>query len=82
MQKPLTLARRDYIRSVCDLTSKSGLPAFVIADVLESVLAQIRAEIETEIKRDEAMWNKALADENRKSEVKQDGDDKRIFGSN
>ena len=71
MQKPLTLARRDYIQSVCDLTSKSGLPAFVVADVLESVLAQIRIEVESEIKRDEAMWRKAQQD---KTEVIKNGD--------
>ena len=59
-QKPITLARRDYIQSVCDLTSKSGLPAFVVVNVLESILAQMRGEVESEIKRDEAIWRKTL----------------------
>lgn len=71
MQKPITLARRDYIQSVCDLTSKSGLPAFVVVNVLESILAQMRIEVETEIKRDEAQYRAALQKESKENQPEQ-----------
>ena len=71
MQKPITLARRDYIQSVCDLTSKSGLPAFVVVNVLESILAQMRNEVEVEIKRDEAQYRAALQNESKENQPEQ-----------
>ena len=67
MQYPVTLARRDYINKICDITNNSGLPAFVVADILEKVLSQVRQQEEAEIKRDEAVWHKAC------SEVNDDG---------
>ena len=51
-QKSVVLARRDYINQICEVTNKSGLPAFVIVDVLEHVLAEARNLAETEYQRE------------------------------
>lgn len=60
MQYPITLARRDYVDKICDITNKCGLPAFVIADILEKILSKVRQQEELEVKRDEALWHKTL----------------------
>ena len=65
MKKPITLARRDYMQGIVDLTNKSGLPAFVIVDVLEHVLEELRPAVSTELKRDEAAYHEALIKETR-----------------
>ena len=67
MQYPITLARRDYVDKICDITNKSGLPAFVVADILEKILSKVRQQEELEVKRDEATWRQSL------SEVTDDG---------
>lgn len=60
MQKPLSIANRDYLQALCDLTNNCGLPAFVAANTLEKVLNQMRIEAENELKRDEATYRAAL----------------------
>lgn len=59
MHKPITVSRQDYITSICDLTNNSGLPAFVVIDVLESVLRELRPMVENEYKRDKAAYEAA-----------------------
>jgi len=63
MQKPLTVARRDYMQSIVDLTNNSGLPAFVIVNVLEDALSQMRPLMDSELARDEARYRAALSNE-------------------
>ena len=58
-QKPITVARRDYMQSVVDLTNNSGLPAFVMVEVLEHALNELRPMMNAELKRDEASWRAA-----------------------
>ena len=60
MQKPLSIANRDYLQALCDLTNSCGLPAFVAANTLEKVLNQMRIEADNELKRDEATYRAAL----------------------
>lgn len=58
MQIPMSLAYRDYVNKLCMITEKSGLPAFVTAGVLESLLTSERRRAAEEVKRDEALWRK------------------------
>lgn len=66
LQKPITLARRDYMQGIVDLTNNSGLPAFVIVDVLEHTLNELRPAVSLELKRDEANYRAALQEESEK----------------
>lgn len=56
MQKPLSVARREYIQSVVDLTNNSGLPMFTIVDILDGILKDARNLAETEYQRDLAAY--------------------------
>lgn len=58
MNKPLSVARREYIQTVVDLTNNSGLPMCVIVDILDGILKDARNLADTEYQRDLAAWNK------------------------
>lgn len=62
-RKPITVARRDYMAAVCEATNKSGLPAFVVVDVLERVLKEMRSAADTEVQRDFARYEAEKAKE-------------------
>jgi len=72
--KPITVARRDYMATICDVTNKSGLPAFVVVDVLEKVLAEIKPAMDAEVKNDFARYKAELAKEAEEG-GKENGDD-------
>jgi hypothetical protein len=41
MQKPITVAREEFIETMINTINESGLPAFVIADILTDLLSAI-----------------------------------------
>lgn len=59
-QKPLSVARYDYVNAVCNLTNDCELPAFVIVYELENILRELRPIAENEYKRDKAAYEAAL----------------------
>lgn len=63
MNKPLSVARRDYLNEICNATNHSGLPAFVAAEVLERVLKKMAALAEAELRQDDARYQAALEKE-------------------
>lgn len=73
MNKPITVARNDYIQAICDISNKSGLPAFVKVDVLERILIEVRSVADMELKRDEAEYRASLQKEKNKDEEKDEG---------
>ena len=60
VQKPITVAREDYMKSLCDLTNQSGLPAFVVVDILDDVISEMKRIANTELQRDTANYRAAL----------------------
>ena len=72
MQKPLSLATRDYLQSMCDITNSCGLPAFVVVDTLTKLLNQMQIEAEKELKRDEAAYRAAVQNERPKMDSNQE----------
>lgn len=72
-QKPLTIARRDYMRSIVDLTNGSCLPAFVIVNVLEDIISQVRPLMDSELARDEAQYRAALQNKENQPEQTEQG---------
>lgn len=64
--KPLTVARRDYVEDIVNITNKTDLPMFVKVEVLERVLDEMRPLADNELKRDEASYRAALQEEKEK----------------
>ena len=72
--KPITVARRDYMNTIIDVTNNSELPAFVVAEILEKILSQVKEAETQQLKHDEAEWHKACAEAQKDaSEVTDDG---------
>lgn len=73
MQIPITVARQAYLEKVCDVTNNSGLPAFVIADTLEKVLAEVRKMEQDQLAKDMHEYTRARDEEMKR---RNDNDDK------
>lgn len=73
MQIPITVARQAYIEKICDITNNSGLPAFVIADVLEKALAEVRKMEQDQLAKDMQEYTRARDEEMKR---RNDNDDK------
>lgn len=71
--KPITVARNDYLNNIIEITNNSGLPAFAISDILEKILSQVNKAAEQELKRDSIEWRKACSEEAQNGEVTNDG---------
>ena len=46
MDKPITVARKEFMDGLVDLINSSGLPAFIIVDVFESTIPALRTQAE------------------------------------
>lgn len=58
MQKPITVARQEFINNVQSVINESGLPAFLISDVLKVFLNQLNDLEEKQYHRDYQAWMK------------------------
>ena len=58
-RKPITLARHDYMQGIVALTNQSGLPAFVMVEVLEQTARELRPLMDAELKKAKADWQAA-----------------------
>ena len=76
LKKPVTVARRDYMQGIVNLTNSSGLPAFVMVEVLENTLKELRPLMSSELKRDEALYRQALVKENQETVDQTDNNEK------
>lgn len=63
MQKPLTLLRNDYMNALANLSNQSGLPAFVMLEVVERMKSQLEKLAEAQLQQDTAAYAKALEKE-------------------
>lgn len=55
IQKPITLLREDFIENIQNLCNSSGLPFFVISDVIKQLIPQIDDVARRETERDRAL---------------------------
>lgn len=62
MNIPITVARQKYLDSICAITNDSGLPAFVIGDALEKLLAEVRRMEQNQLAKDMEAYNRAQQD--------------------
>lgn len=59
MEKPITIKRAEFNAKVAQAINESGLPAFVIADSLSSILAQINNLAQTQYQNDLQAYEQA-----------------------
>ena len=79
VNKPITVARNDYMAALCNITNQSNLPAFVVVDVLTRFTAELEKLAEAELSRDTAAYREAIQKaregDQRQSEPSQEQDD-------
>ena len=56
--KPITLRRDECIHAICDAINASGLPAFVIVDLLDRIILEERKMANAEYQRDLQNYHK------------------------
>ena len=68
--KPITLLREDFIESIQNLCNSSGLPFFVISDILKWLIPQVDEVARKETEKDRAVFSAEIEREKEK-EIKQ-----------
>lgn len=59
MNKPLTVAREDFAKEIIGAVNSSGLPAFVVREVLQSVVKEAQKLEAVQLQADREAWEKA-----------------------
>ncbi len=60
MQKPITVAKKEFSEAVVEVVNSSGLPFFVIRQVLEELLKAVCQGEEAQEEKDRAEYEKYL----------------------
>lgn len=60
IKKPITVARQEFIESLITICNNSGLPLFVVEDVLKYLIEQVHIASIEQYKREKEEYEKAL----------------------
>ena len=71
MTKPSTVARQEFIEKQVALINESGLPAFVLIDIVEEALDQLRKLAEEQYHKDKEAWDNYLKEQAETVEAEQ-----------
>lgn len=61
--KPITVARQEYMQKIVDVTNSAELPAFVKLDVIRQIFDKLKTLTAEELKRDTEDYNASLREE-------------------
>lgn len=64
-EKPLELVRLEFLESVVKLINESGLPAFVMLDVLKDLTSQLSTLAAQQLEEAKRQYQEVKADEDR-----------------
>lgn len=59
-QKPITVARMDYMQKIADISNESGLPAFIMLEVIERFKSQLEQLADQQLAQDQRAYQEAL----------------------
>jgi len=77
-QKPITVARMDYMQKIADISNESGLPAFVMLEVIERFKSQLEQLADRQLVQDQRTYQEELIKAKAAKEAnenKEDGND-------
>lgn len=60
MNKPITLLRQEFMQKQIDLINNSGLPAFILADILREGVQELEKAAQEQYQADKAAWEEQL----------------------
>ena len=61
IQKPITVAREEFVTQIASLINDSGLPPFIIEPVLKDMLLDVRAVAKRQLEADTKRYHEMLA---------------------
>ena len=64
MNKPITIVYEDFKQELANLINNSGLPAFIIENVLQSYLNETRNIVKAQYQFDKNQYESSLLEEN------------------
>lgn len=64
MDKPITIVREDFIKSLAKLINESGLPPFVITPILEKFLENVRIAEANQLRSDKEKYKNEISSNN------------------
>lgn len=59
-KKPITLMREDFINDIVDTCNNSGLPFFMIEDIMKDLIQNIHAAAQQQLEEDRKRYKKEL----------------------
>ena len=66
MEKPLSIRREDFLQTIIDSVNGSGLPPFIVLEVLRSVTAEVESLAKKQYEADRKAWEESQAEESGK----------------
>lgn len=60
VQKPITVARAEFISGITSLINESGLPPFIIEPILKDMLYDVRVMAQRQLEQDTQRYNAML----------------------
>lgn len=68
MNKPSTLIYEDFKREMADLINNSGLPFFIVENVLQNFLIEVKDAAKKQYQIDKLQYEKSLSEKDEKKE--------------
>lgn len=65
VQKPITVARAEFISGITSLINESGLPPFIIEPILKDMLYDVKVMAQRQLEQDTKHYNDLLEATNR-----------------
>lgn len=59
MEKPLSVAREDFVNALVELVNNSGLPMFVVLEVLKSAVEEVKEAAARQYEQEKLEYEKA-----------------------
>ncbi|MDE6148491.1 MAG: hypothetical protein K2F81_00120 [Ruminococcus sp.] len=61
IQKPITIARAEFVSDMTSLINNSGLPPFIIEPILKDMLYDVKLMAQRQLEQDTARYNEMIA---------------------
>lgn len=59
-EKPITLMREDFINDIVEMCNNSGLPFFMIEDIMKHLIHEIHVAAQQQLEADKERYKKEL----------------------
>lgn len=63
IKKPITIARQEFIDNLIKLCNDSGLPFFIIEDIIKEIVQEVHIASVEQYKKDKEEYEQALKQE-------------------